>query len=505
MKRKLSIFLSVVVLLSLFTNVFAAETNNTTLNYNLTYNGENTVTVDTGTVITVVYDLENASADEDFTIQTVANEIYFDNQFFEYLGDEQIKKGDFTKTAKENVYSGDEHRIYFNGSHLNGQVYSSKQFMGSFKLKVKATSGSSVISSKAISAYERGEIKYNLTSTNLTVFVGNTPTELYTVKYINDGTVYKTVEIAGTMYVESSPTVPKDYKFLGWENEADGKLYKFGDEYNVTADTTFTAKWEKISSGNGNNSGNSGGTNRIDGENGNTAKPEQTTNHKPDIFTDEHYSYIVGRTGGYFYPDSDLTRAESAEMLYRLLDSEVRTKAKTTTNAFTDVKSENWFNISVSTLAELGVINGRTSEIFAPNEKITRAEFTTMMIRLSDISYEGEDLFTDISTHWAREYINSAASVDWVNGYDGDFRPDNSITRAEVVTLINRVLNRCPESKDDLIDNMITPPDNTDENAWYYLAVQEAVNSHNYKLKADGVHEKWTSLTKNPDWTNLNK
>lgn len=638
MKKKLSIFLAVVFLLSLFTNVFAAETNNTTLNYNLTYNNENTVTVDTGTVITVVYTLENVSADENFTIQSVANEIYFDNHFFEYLGDSKIEKGDFTKTAKENVYSGDEHRIYFNGSHLNGQVYSSKQFMGSFKLKVKATSGSSVISSKAISAYEKGLTKYNLTSTNLTVFVGNTPSELYTVKYINDGKIYKTVEFAGVMQIESSPTIPNGYKFLGWKNETDGNLYKAGDEYDVTADTTFTAvwekieaaqkytltfntnggseiksvtekenseidlskytpsksgynfkgwysdasltkkitsitldsdktvyaKWEKISSGNG--SGNSGVTkytltfetnggtsveavskvknttvdlskyttskdgysfdgwytdkeltNKVteikitenmivyakwtDGENNNnTPKP----NYKPDIFSDEHYSYIVGREGGYFCPNAYLTRAESAEMLYRLLDNEVRTEAQTTKNVFTDVSENDWFNVSVSTLANLGVINGRTPDTFAPNEKITRAEFTTMMIRLSEISYDGEDLFTDIATHWAREYINSAASVEWVNGYDGYFRPDDSITRAEVVTLINRVLNRQPESKNDLLDNMITPPDNTDESAWYYLAVQEAVNSHNYELKSDGVHEKWTSLTENPDWANLN-
>lgn len=640
MKKKLSIFLTAVLLLSLFTNVFAAETNNTTLNYNLTYNDENTVTVDTGTVITVVYNLENASADEDFTIQSVANEIYFDNDFFEYLGDGEITKGEFTGTAKENVYSWGEHRIYFNGSHLNGQAYSSKQFMGSFKLKVKATSGSSVISSKAISAYEKGETKYNLTSTNLTVFVGNTPSELYTVKYINDGNIYKTLEFSGKLRIESSPAVPNGYKFLGWENETDGKLYNAGDEYDVTADTTFTAKWKKIevsrkytltfntnggselksitekenteidlskytpvkagynfkgwysdtsltrkaaaitldgdktvyakweksSSGNGNSGGNSGVTKYtlafeanggsavatvskvknttvdlskyitkrdgysfdgwhtdkeltnkvtevkmtsnitlyakwVEGDNGYVYNP----NYKPDIFSSDHYSYIVGRDEGYIYPDALLTRNEAAEIFYRLLNGEVRTEALTQENYFSDVNADDWFNTSVSTLANLGVLNGRTTDSFAPNENITRAELTTIIARLSEAAYEGENLFVDIEGHWAQDNINIAASINWVTGNNGIFRPDDSITRAEVITLINRALNRQPESKNDLLDNMITPPDNTDENAWYYLAVQEAVNSHNYKLKADGVHEAWTNLTENPDWANLNE
>lgn len=642
-KKKLSIFLVIVCLLSLFTNVFAAETNNTTLNYNLTYNSENTVTVNTGDVITVEYNLENASASEDFSIQTVANEISFDNEFFEYLGDSQIIKGDYTATGKENVYSSGEHRVYFNGSHLNGQIYSQKQFMGSFKLKVKATTGSSVISSKKISAYDSDGKKYNLTSTNLTVFIGQAPSELYVVKYMNDGGVYKTVEIAGKMKVESSPSIPKGYTFSGWKNEDDGKIYQPGDEYNVTKDVTFTAMWNKIAekytltfetnggsnvnatnsikenentvvdlsqytttksgytfkgwysdasftnkvtsitldsnktiyakweknptgNSNGNTGGNSGVvkytlsfetnggtsvepvskiknttvdlskytsrkdgysfdgwytdkelTNKVTevkmtnnitlyakwvkGDNGYVDVP----NYKPDIFSDDHYAYIVGRDGGYFYPNAQLTRAEAAEMFYRLLNSEVRTEAVTKENNFADVNINDWFNMSVSTLANLGVLNGRTTDTFAPHENITRAELTTIIARLSEAKYEGADMFKDVDGHWAKDNINIAASLNWVTGNDGLFRPDDFITRAEVVTLINRALNRQPESKSDLLDGMITPPDNTDENAWYYLAIQEAVNSHNFEKKADNIHEKWTELTSNPDWSNLNE
>ena len=154
MKKKISVLLTLVLLLSLFTSVFAAENNGIMLNYDLTYNGEHSATVDSGTVITVTYYLENVTADEDYTISSHTNEIYFDHEFFEYMGDDEIEKSDCIGTAKKNVYSWGENRVYFNGSHLNEKIYSSKNFMGTFKLKVKATSGSSTISSKEITAFD---------------------------------------------------------------------------------------------------------------------------------------------------------------------------------------------------------------------------------------------------------------------------------------------------------------------------------------------------------------
>lgn len=225
--------------------------------------------------------------------------------------------------------------------------------------------------------------------------------------------------------------------------------------------------------------------------------------YKPGILTDEHYAYIVGREGGMIAPESDITRAEVATIIYRLLDEDERNKAKTKENVFTDVNEDDWFNTAVSTLASLELVNGRTTDTFAPNAFITRAELATIFARMVEVEYDGKVLFSDVSGHWAESYINEAATAEWIVGYNGLFRPDDNITRAEVMTLVNRVLNREPESKADLLDGMTTWKDNADENAWYYLAVQEATNSHTYDMKADGKHEKWTSLTENPDWSKI--
>lgn len=559
-------------MLSMLMGISTVEATDTNLNFNLTHDGENTVTVKSGDVITVVCNLENSS-EEDYMIRTVANEIYFDDEFFEYLGDDQIEKGTYIDTAKLNVRSWGERRVYFNGSRISGVDFSNKHFIGSFKLKVTAKSGSSIISSKAISAYDGDGVKYDLTSTNLTVFVGGEPKELFNVTYIHDGKEYKTVMISGEMTVDSSPAVISGYTFLGWENKENGNIYKASDKFNVNSNTVFTSKWKKIvvedddeevsdkkSDSNvtkytltfQTNGGTSirsvshiknttvtlskyvtekdgfifagwytdkkltekvtkvkmvgnitvyakwiadEDTDVTSGSDNDTA-----TSYKPSIFKSEHRSYIVGRENGYFYPEADLTRAEAAEILYRLLDDDVRKSAHPETSLFNDVYEYSWFYTSVTTLAKLNIINGRTHDTFAPDDRITRAEFTTMIARIADIEFDCEDdMFADISDHWARTYINKAASIGWVNGDNGVFRPDDSITRAEVVTLINRVLERVPESKDDLLEGMITPPDNTDESKWYYLAVQEAVNSHDFEIKEDGIHEIWMMLKNNSD------
>ena len=159
------------------------------------------------------------------------------------------------------------------------------------------------------------------------------------------------------------------------------------------------------------------------------------------------------------------------------------------------MNAPSWYNTAVSTLAGMGILNGRTSASFAPGQPITRGEFAAVAARFSGESYSGGDLFPDIKTHWAKESINLAASLGWVGGLqDGTFAPESSITRAEAVTLVNRMLLRLPAGKESLLPEMRTWPDNADENQWYYLAVQEASNSHNYQLDGDGVHENWTSL-----------
>ena len=269
------------------------------------------------------------------------------------------------------------------------------------------------------------------------------------------------------------------YKFDGCYS--DKELTKKITEVTLNKDTTVYAKWV------------------VSEDKPIVEKPD----YKPGFLTDEHYAYIVGREGGMIAPESDITRAEVATIIYRLLDEDERNKAKTKENVFTDVNEDDWFNTAVSTLASLELVKGRTTDAFAPNAFITRAELATIFARMVEVEYDGKVLFSDVSGHWAESYINEAATAEWIVGYNGLFRPDDNITRAEVMTLVNRVLNREPESKADLLDGMTTWKDNANENAWYYLAVQEATNSHTYEMKADGKHEKWTSLTENPDWSKI--
>mgnify|MGYP004515012089 CR=1 FL=1 len=212
------------------------------------------------------------------------------------------------------------------------------------------------------------------------------------------------------------------------------------------------------------------------------------------LLTDDHIAYIHGYPDGHIHPLDNITRAEAASLLYRLLREDIRLEHQTTENSFKDVPADAWYASAVSTLARLGVLSGRTPDTFAPNAPITRAEFTTICARLDQSESAAERVFSDIGGHWAEQDILRAAALGWTRGYpDGSFRPQNSITRAEAITMINRVLGRSPGSKDDLLPGMKVWPDNP-ETAWYYLSVQEATNGHSARRKADG-HEKWIALT----------
>lgn len=712
MKKQLSALLVMLMLTLLLCPFASAEDkyNDITLSYSLTCDGEHTKYVKQGDIITVDYHLINVTNGNDFALAAVFNEIFFDNQFFEYMGKDSVVKGNYTDSAALRESSSGKNWMFFNSSHLDGQAYKSGQFIGSFQLKVKKSSGQSTIKSDSTRALDLNGCIYPSNAKDLTVILGNEPETLYTVTYINGKNESSSRLPAGTMTVAAAPDGETGYSFLGWENRTDGKLYAPGSTFTLTEDTTFTAKWKApvkkyVLTFQTNGGTNIGSNNKVVAEDGTTitlseytttksgsrfigwysdealTKPvtsitldenktvyakwealltyctltfetnggttvapvtkekdsvislsQHTTektgytfkgwyndaaltkkvtsitldsdktvyakwskntstggstvtitrytitfevnggtsldpvskvrgttvdlskyitkkegysfngwhtdkeltnkvteikatsnmtlyagwvegdngykdapNYKPDIFASEHYAYLVGREDGCIWPEAKLTRAEAAEMFYRLLNSEVRTEAYSVENRFKDVSADDWFNESVSTLANLEVLIGRSEGVFEPNAEITRAELTTIVARLSEASYIGQDRFDDIVGHWAQNYINIAASIGWVYGDEnGKFRPDDFITRAEVVTLINRALNRMPEIKADMLPNMITPPDNTDENAWYYTAIQEAVNSHNFKRKADGVYEIWTELTENPDWLHLN-
>lgn len=209
----------------------------------------------------------------------------------------------------------------------------------------------------------------------------------------------------------------------------------------------------------------------------------------------KHIAYIVGKDDGLVHPTDDISRAEVAMIFYRLLDDSVREAYKTNNCKFADVPEDAWYRTAVATLANLGIVVGKSETEFDPSANITRAELATIAARFSSEVYTGEsDMFTDIADSWAREFINRAAVKGWVQGSgDGTFRPTDNITRAEVMQLVNNVFDRSSLTLDSLMEGMIEWEDNIDTNAWYYLAVQEATNDHE-AVKDENGHETWTAF-----------
>lgn len=217
--------------------------------------------------------------------------------------------------------------------------------------------------------------------------------------------------------------------------------------------------------------------------------------------SDDHFYYVVGYEDGTVRPDNNITRAETATIFYRLLKSDIRNSNKTETNKYTDVGGDKWYNLMVSTMTKLGIVVGRTDTEFVPDAPITRAEFAAICARFDNTADIQPSNFTDIDGHWAKPEIECAATLGWISGYgDGTFKPDQFIRRNEAMTLINMVLNRVPETIDDLADGMVTWPDNADMNAWYYIAVQEATNGHYADRKSDVLYEKWTKADQSVTW-----
>ena len=220
----------------------------------------------------------------------------------------------------------------------------------------------------------------------------------------------------------------------------------------------------------------------------------------------DHYAYVVGYPDGMVYPQKNITRAEVATIFFRLLEDETREANMTKSNGYNDMKEGAWYTCAVSTLSKMGIIKGYEDGSFKPDASISRAEFAAIAARFDPDGDTTPATFSDVSNHWAKDEISIAANHGWIKGYeDGSFKPDQKITRAETMTLVNRVLKRLPETKDDLHKDMKTWPDNQNESAWFYLAVQEATNSHYQNLKKDGTHEKWESMRETRDWAALEK
>jgi hypothetical protein len=219
----------------------------------------------------------------------------------------------------------------------------------------------------------------------------------------------------------------------------------------------------------------------------------------------DHFAYIVGYPDGNIYPNRTISRAEVATMFFRVLTEESRSKYWSQASPFYDVSDDDWYNNAIATLANAGVVSGVPGNLFLPDEPITRAQFVSMAAHFFDPDVTVETApFTDIQGHWAELEISIAYANDLVEGYpDGTFRPDQVITRAEAMTIMNRLLNRDPH-EEHLLEDMITWPDNMDTSTWYYEEVQEATNSHDYnRLTENGTTEVWTGLLTVRDWTEL--
>ena len=218
----------------------------------------------------------------------------------------------------------------------------------------------------------------------------------------------------------------------------------------------------------------------------------------PKLNTYDHFAYVQGYPDGTVKPAGNITRAETAAILFRLMDNSSRKTYLSTKSGFRDVTAGSWYNTYVATLNNAGVITDSANGYFRPNEAITRAELAAMLAAFTDTT-RAANYFNDVTAnYWAANAIAICAKLGWINGYpDGSFRPDRNVTRAELMAMINRATGRAPKSADAFLPGMKTWSDNTADK-WYYLDVQEATNSHSYTVKDS---EKWTALNADPNWS----
>ena len=319
----------------------------------------------------------------------------------------------------------------------------------------------------------------------------NDKTNAAIVKYVTKKDAEGNNSATGTATLSAVPAVGNEpnsgYRTSGsWD-----KPLSVGLE--IKKDTEFTFTYSRRSSSGGN------------------SRPSTPTVTIPDdvptgLNGKDHYAYIIGYGNNDVRPQNNITRAEVATIFFRLLTDETREANMTKSNGYNDVKDGDWFCCAVSTLSKMGIIKGYEDGSFKPNDPISRAEFAAIAARFDPDGDKTPASFFDVTSHWAKDEISIAANHGWIKGYeDGSFKPDQKITRAETMTLVNRVLNRLPEAKDDLHKDMKTWVDNMDETAWYYLAVQEATNSHYFKNKTGTKFEQWTDLRDTRDWSELEK
>ena len=304
--------------------------------------------------------------------------------------------------------------------------------------------------------------------------------KMYTLTYVsNGGTEFEPeTHKEGTVVALSNIPTKTDYQFTGWyEDEACTKLVT---KVTMDQDRTVYAGW----------------------------KEDET----PILEKGDHSAYIIGYKDGTVRPERSISRAEVATIFFRLLTDETREQYWADTNNYSDVKDTAWYNNAISTLSNMGILKGYQDGTFHPDAPVTRAEFATIAARFSDGELNEYASFPDVpENHWASKYIAKAAKLGWIKGYkDGTFRPKNNITRAEAMTLVNRVLERGVD-EEGICEDIIQWSDNLDKSAWYYYAVQEATNSHEYARTDREIkdqtfcYEEWIKLKENRNWAELEK
>lgn len=303
-----------------------------------------------------------------------------------------------------------------------------------------------------------------------TVVLEGTLKDYYTLTYVTAGGMELQPELfpEGTKVPLDRVPVRIGYTFTGWY--ADEKLTQPEESAEMTENRTVYAGWKQ------------------------TPVPVALESKK-------HPAYLAGYADNRVQPLSSITRAETATIFFRLLTLENRQNYLTRDCNFTDVAKDAWYRIQISTITNMGILNGRGNRKFAPGSPITRGEFATMCVRFAgETPEEGRRIFTDTRGHWAEKMINQAASMGWIGGYeDGSFHPDSLISRAEAVTIVNRMLHRLPQSREDLLPGMHTWADCRPDH-WFYLAIQEATNGHSYEEKEE-TGEKWTRLQSDTIWS----
>ncbi|MCL2338239.1 MAG: S-layer homology domain-containing protein, partial [Firmicutes bacterium] len=345
-------------------------------------------------------------------------------------------------------------------------------------------------------------------------------TNTYMVTYNGNGSTGGTVVsdtsspyqpgAAVTVLGNTGSLTKPNYKFAGWNTKADGTgiSYAPGDTFGMPAnDVTLYAQWTLTGGGGGSGSStpskpSTGGDAKAVSIPATTDTGTNTGTPPAVLNSTDHIAYILGYPDGKIHPGANITRAEVATIFFRLFTDDSRKANWATSNSYGDVSSSKWYNNAVSTLSTARILKGYPDGTFHPNASITRAEFAAMAARFASGSPATAITFSDLNGNWATDEIYRAAGLGWITGYpDGTFRPNQNITRAEAMSIVNRVLNRRVISADDLRSDMTVWSDSSNVTAWYYFDVQEATNSHTYQRKADGVSEQWTAIVANPDWS----